>query len=136
MKKGAIDFISHDYDIVLLSNFNKQIEGSLRDDGTRGVVRIINDDHSGIWAYETFQFFNVQLPVFGFVSSPEVHLGSQTLRDLVQLLISRIMANHMVSIPNQTVEHCHVGSNCTRGNQDIICLKWLFGRIPFGEIRA
>lgn len=132
MKKGAIDFISHDYDIVLLSNLNKQIEGSLRDDGARGVVRIVNNDHSGIWAYKTFQFFDVQLPVFRFMSSPVVHFGSQAPRDLVQLLISRIMANDMVSIPNQTIENCHVGSNCARGNQNTVCLEWLFGRIPFG----
>ena len=90
---------------------------------TDNVVLLLDDYHLRIRLYHCLQFLNIKPPSVRFICFPEGHFRAQVCRYVIKLLISRIVADDMISFTKQAVEDGHVRSNCSGCNEDILCFK-------------
>lgn len=88
---------------------------------------LLYDNHLGVRSYQTFQLLDVQLPFVVFTSSPQAHLSPEAGRNLIKLLIRRIMTDYMVSFSDEAVEYGKIRGNGPRGNQDMLWMQWRRG---------
>lgn len=146
MEDWAVYFVRVNHDVVLGGEVNDLLKERFWKNCSRGVVGVVDDYHFRVWLDEGFQVFDFRDPViFGF-RVPEINFGSQLFGNFVQRLICgesvkeltmlfanltrRIMADNVVSGPDQSICTQVVGLYRTRGAENVLCRK----NVPFRRV--